>query len=295
MKLINDNYKNDIEAFHRSIANLAQRALHYEVLLTPKPGLVDRNNNGSHEDMDIFTFVNSNLALGEYFYKCTKVGYEYEGTNYREILSVIRPLGVLAEFDMFFATKGVNTHKGAIFIFGILCAAVGSVYRENNSLEYNKICDRGGDISAGITGDFNVDLRKKDKLTYGESQYLEHGYLGIRGEAEAGFPSLRGVALDSYKIAIKEGFSKEIAMGEALLNLMSFVFDSNIVGRGGIAGLGFVQEKAKTAISLGGYKTEIGLDFIYEMDVEFIKNNLSPGGCADLCAAISFLLFVCSL
>ena len=35
-------------------ARLAVRALLYEVTTTPKPGLVDRRNSGSHKDMDVF-------------------------------------------------------------------------------------------------------------------------------------------------------------------------------------------------------------------------------------------------
>lgn len=295
MKITNIDYKHDLEGFYRNISILAQRALFYEFLLTPKPGLVDLNNRGSHKDMDVFTFTDSTLVLGDYFYKCTKTGYEYRGDNYSEILSVIRPMGVMAEFDMYFATKGINTHKGAIFIFGILCAAVGSVLHDKNELKYTDICMRGGEISAGITGDFNSSLSSKEKLTYGELQYLNYGYLGIRGEAEAGFPSLQGSALYAYDNALNDGYTKDIAMGEALLHLMSFVCDSNIVGRGGLAGLQLVQDMAKEAISLGGYKTEEGKNYLLEMDRIFIERNLSPGGCADLCAAISFLKFVCSL
>lgn len=295
MKITNVDYRNDLDSFYKSIANLVQRALLYEVVLTPKPGLVDRNNTGSHKDMSVFTFIDSTLVLHDYFYNCVKTGYEYDGEDYREILSVIRPMGVMAEFDMYFATKGTNTHKGAIFIFGILSAAVGSVLKETGGFNYDAICLRGGDIASGITGDLSPDLANKNELTYGERQFLTYGYLGIRGEAEAGFPSLRGSALEVYNKTLEEGYSKEIAMGDSLLELMSFVFDSNIVGRGGIAALTMVQELAKKAISLGGYKTEEGLKFLEEMNEELVKNNLSPGGCADLCAAISFLKFVCSL
>ena len=125
MKITNVDYRNDLDSFYKSIANLVQRALLYEVVLTPKPGLVDRNNTGSHKDMSVFTFIDSTLVLHDYFYNCVKTGYEYDGEDYREILSVIRPMGVMAEFDMYFATKGTNTHKGAIFIFVFISAAVG--------------------------------------------------------------------------------------------------------------------------------------------------------------------------
>jgi hypothetical protein len=44
------------------IAACAQQALMYEALVTPKPGLVDRSNSGSHTDMDVFTFAASASA-----------------------------------------------------------------------------------------------------------------------------------------------------------------------------------------------------------------------------------------
>ena len=40
-------------------ASCACRALLYEVSVTPKPGLVDRHNAGSHTDMDFFSFLDS--------------------------------------------------------------------------------------------------------------------------------------------------------------------------------------------------------------------------------------------
>ncbi len=42
-----------------NVAALAEEALWQELELTPKPGLVDKNNNGSHRDMDHALFVRS--------------------------------------------------------------------------------------------------------------------------------------------------------------------------------------------------------------------------------------------
>ena len=44
-------------------AFLTCRALLYEVSVTPKPGLVDRQNSGSHQDMDFYTFLDSAAAF----------------------------------------------------------------------------------------------------------------------------------------------------------------------------------------------------------------------------------------
>ena len=54
----------------RKLSSLSMQALLYEVSVTPKPGLVDRNNTGAHQDMDIFTFEGSAdlLALTFFLY-----------------------------------------------------------------------------------------------------------------------------------------------------------------------------------------------------------------------------------
>ena len=49
------------------IAALAVQSLIDEVNTTPKPGLVDRRNNGSHTDMTLSTFLISAKALEPYF------------------------------------------------------------------------------------------------------------------------------------------------------------------------------------------------------------------------------------
>ena len=41
------------------IISLMQKAILYEVSVTPKPGLVDRWDNGSHKDMDFFLYMSS--------------------------------------------------------------------------------------------------------------------------------------------------------------------------------------------------------------------------------------------
>ena len=56
-----------------TIARIACQALMYEVLTTPKPGLVDRLNNGSHKDMDVFTFAASTTSLYPYFEECAAI------------------------------------------------------------------------------------------------------------------------------------------------------------------------------------------------------------------------------
>ena len=101
-------------------ARLAVRALLYEVTTTPKPGLVDRRNSGSHKDMDVFTFMDSAAALYPYFEACAQTGRETAEQPAPETFAALRPLGCEAEGEMLDATGGVNTHKGAVFSVGIV-------------------------------------------------------------------------------------------------------------------------------------------------------------------------------
>jgi triphosphoribosyl-dephospho-CoA synthase len=106
-------------AFTREVARLAVRSLHAELCLYPKPGLVSPVDNGSHDDMDAGTFMRSMFALRHYFRKICLAGW-----NDAPFVQ-LKQLGIAAEAAMLKATRGVNTHRGAIFSLGMLCATAG--------------------------------------------------------------------------------------------------------------------------------------------------------------------------
>ncbi|TFW16924.1 triphosphoribosyl-dephospho-CoA synthase, partial [Duganella callida] len=106
-------------AFAREVARLAVRSLHAELCLYPKPGLVSPVDSGSHDDMDAVTFMRSMFALRHYFWKICLAGLDDAP------FARLRQLGIAAETAMLKATGGVNTHRGAIFSLGLLCATAG--------------------------------------------------------------------------------------------------------------------------------------------------------------------------
>ena len=130
------------------IGAAAQRALLYEVSVTPKPGLVDRNNSGAHRDMDFFTFLDSICALGGYFRACARWGLTHPETPARQVLAELQTLGMCAEGEMYRATGGVNTHKGAIFSLGILCAAAGMLAAAGQAPSDDALGALAGEIAA---------------------------------------------------------------------------------------------------------------------------------------------------
>lgn len=282
----------EINQFCKYISKLAVKSLIYEVSATPKPGLVDRNNPGAHRDMDFFTFIDSSLELTDYFYECTYIGSNFYNEDKTMLLKEIRPRGIKAENDMFLATKGVNTHKGLIFSVGIICAAVGHIFREKPSIYISSqdICSLVKMISQGITSELE-NLDGKEELTYGERLFIKYGSKGIRGEAETGFKTVTDHSLPIMKTLMKEELHINDVLVQVLLNLMATTEDSNILGRHNMETLSFVRDKAKTVLKHGGYLTLAGKLLVEDMDKSFIKKNISPGGSADL-MAITIMLYM---
>ena len=87
-------------------------ALEQEARTTPKPGLVDARNCGSHPDMSLPLLLRSAHALAGYFAQCAALGFDCAE---EELFPALQAAGVHAEADMLAATSGVNTHKGAVF------------------------------------------------------------------------------------------------------------------------------------------------------------------------------------
>ena len=112
------------------IASLAVQSLLDEVCVTPKPGLVDCHDCGSHRDMNLFSFNASAAALYPYFQSCYRAGIQERQATAERAFGRLQVLGVEAEGAMRRATGGVNTHKGAIYTLGVLCGAAGSGIRE---------------------------------------------------------------------------------------------------------------------------------------------------------------------
>src|SRR5450830_1224233 len=133
--------------FCRTLARQAVRSLYQELVLYPKPGLVSLIDNGSHEDMDAAPFLRSLFALRHYFFRIADAARSGASFN------VLRDLGIDAERRMLRATGGVNTHRGAIFCLGMLCAAMASCHAQGIALSppairANLLIQWGDDLTA---------------------------------------------------------------------------------------------------------------------------------------------------
>lgn len=273
----------------QALGALAAKALLYEVCTTPKPGLVDRKNNGSHRDMDVFTFLDSTAALLPYFEEAVRLGMETRDLPPQETFRRLRQAGAAGERAMFRATGGVNTHKGAVFTLGTVCAAAGRLWTvEGFSKDLDAALALCGEMSAqAVQKDFEA-IRREGAHTTGQRLYLEHGLEGIRGELSRGLPAVAQIGLPTLRRRLEAGDSLEQAGVQVLLALMAQVVDTNLIARGGLEGQQWAMEQTKN-LPQGRAATRQETE---ELDRALIERNLSPGGCADLLAITYCLEFL---
>lgn len=292
-----------------AVGKTAVRAAIHEATATPKPGLVCPDSAGAHRDMDITTMVASALSLEPYFRGAAALGMDDAEAPPQDVFRRLRGLGRAAEETMLASTCGVNTHKGLIFSLGILAAATGRNEALDRGLDCASVCATAATLVRGLTeNDFGPfrSLRRSGlaesgllrrgrliagrSLTAGEKFFLLYGIKGIRGEAEQGFPHVLAAKAEFDRWI--GGHSLNIASINALLLLMRDMADTNVLHRGGLAGLELVRDEARRALDAGGAATPEGMRLLRAMQRRFIVGNLSPGGCADLLAIVLFFHFL---
>ena len=271
---------------NKNIATLATKALLYEVSISPKAGLVSRLSNGSHKDMNFYTFIDSSLALHNYFLNCFDYGQEklFSCPNFFKNL---REFGKVAEKDMYEATKGINTHKGTIFSMGILLAVLGVHLKENKEIDLKILSEKIKEMCKPLLN----ELEDADSIsTYGEKAYKEYHLTGARG-----------LAISGYEIVLLDGINKlknfcktldfETACILLLFYYMSVLDDTNIVNRASITTLKEVQilskelfEENKKTLEKENIKNSM-----LKLNDIFIEKNISAGGSADLLILTIFI------
>lgn len=258
------------------IGRLAIRSLYREVALAPKPGLVTPLSNGSHRDMNFATFLRSLVALRDYFPAISACGRQ------QPAFAALQQLGIDAEIAMLAATGGINTHRGAIFNLGLLCAALGSLLREGRTITAEAICRRvetqwGAEILAS-----SVNLPVELPPSHGQVVARRYGSGGARAEAAAGFPAAREVGLPAYRAVLAVTGDEKRAEVQALFALLAALDDTNMLWRGGPAGLAHGRRAAAEFLAAGGVFASDWRDHAEAIDQDFIARRLSPGGSADL-------------
>lgn len=282
----------------KQLTQYAHKAILYEVVLSPKPGLVDRLNTGSHHDMDIFTFMDAINALMPYFYQYLMLGAEHPSkAEPKELFMKTRDAGIDAEHAMMEATNKINTHKGANFSFAVILAATAYGIKEKKlklpftKEETEELFNYVSLMCAGlVTEDFS-NLDQKKTLSYGERLFQKYGISGIRGVAENGYPILTNVMLPYLRGNLKKYPNyREGVLLHCLVLTMSQAEDTNLIHRGGIAAFYQVREEAQVIYETNTPKTIHKA--LKKYDEILIERHLSPGGAADL---LSLAIYVAQL
>ncbi len=265
-----------------------RNALLEEVYTTPKPGLVDQYDTGSHKDMDCRLFEKSAAAIAPYLKQMFYTGLEWRQSP-SDLFRAIRKTGIYAEKAMFRATDGVNTHKGAIFTMGLLCAGAGKMYAEYGYFPVAAILRYTGEMTNEVLEKEFLRMEKREPSTYGERLYREYGERGIRGQAQLGFPVLALTAYPNLRYSRRHGYDLNKSNINTLLCTIAELNDTNVLARGSHNDLDWLKSKAVMSLKRGGAFTVSGMKQLVQMNRECIRRNISPGGSADILAAAIFL------
>lgn len=263
-------------------AYLARRAvasLHDELVLHPKPGLVSGRDNGAHRDMNAALFMRSLFALRVYFRAIADAGMRT--ADFGEL----KALGVAAEARMLAATGGINTHRGAIFSLGLMCAAAGSVLARGEPPSDAALRAALRPWRAFLL----VVLASTSPASHGRVVAARYGLPGARGEAAQAFPSVFEGALPALRDALARGADREQAQLHAFFTLLARVADTNVLYRGGRAGLAVVRDGAADFLAEGSVFDRQWRTRATALHRRCCRLGLSPGGCADLLSVACFV------
>ena len=246
------------------VADLAERALRMELDTTPKPGLVDRRDNGAHKDMDYALMSKSISALRPYL---TRLAVE----SAKDIDPVkIKEIGIEAEKAMLKATSGVNTHKGALFCIGLSVAAASCLACSTGAVEaysFKELVSRAASEIPSARGTHGAEAKRSFKA------------VGALENARAAYPELFTDWLPYYRSLDGDPFRCH----KTLLHIMTTLDDTNILHRRGAEGLAHAE--AEAARLLEDF-SESGLS---SLNKDFIRENISPGGSADMLSLTIFI------
>jgi triphosphoribosyl-dephospho-CoA synthase len=259
------------------LAELARQALVAEAELTPKPGLVDRRGAGAHSDLSLDLMRRSASAIAPYFAAMSAAAQSMPFGH--ALRTEVAAIGRAAESAMLQATGGSNSHKGAIWILGLLVTAKSQCIDSNP-----ETIAQSAAVLARLP-----DRAQPQLVSHGDMVRARYGTTGARGEAFAGFPHVIQVGLPALREARNSGRTETNSRVSAFLNIMGRLEDTCVLYRGGTEGLAVVQKGASDVLLAGGPGSVAGDQAMLRLDHELFIRKISPGGSADLLAATLFL------
>jgi triphosphoribosyl-dephospho-CoA synthase len=259
----------------------AIRSLHAELVLYPKPGLVSPVDNGSHADMDAAMFMRSLFSLRHYFIQMAQAGAQAAS------FEALKEYGMQAERCMLIATNGINTHRGAIFSLGMLCAVAGYCHARSLPLSANNLrrvlMAQWGAALQAHANPAVVKLSNGLRITH------LYAVNGARAEGAQGFPAVFEIGVPQLLLSFARDAQASEAQVDTLFSLMAQMSDTNIYHRGGADGAALVRQAARQFMQSGGTAQKDWQSRALECHHLFVSNNLSPGGAADMLSASWFV------
>lgn len=252
------------------ISHAATTALRTELALTPKPGLVDRHDNGAHRDMDFALMERSIQALQPFFTELALLGRSAAFPSAKDV----RAIGLRAEKAMLQATGGVNTHRGALFSMGLAVVAASACLHHSGTLGPEELRTAIARLAAGFApaqGTHGSEVRERYKIS------------GAVETAQGGYAQLFSSWLPSYQSGKRDDEGKM----KLLLLIMSQIDDTNIYFRGGKEAAIEVKHLSLQMLSRFSPKE------MESMNERLVSKNISPGGAADMLALTFFVDSIC--
>lgn len=285
------------------IAHLATQALQAELDTTPKPGLVDKDNNGAHRDMDYALMQRSIDTLHPYFVKLALLG----STDALPTHTSIRDIGIEAERAMLSATNGVNTHKGALFSMGLAVVAAAHEERKIAANEEQILKERNGGEDVLVSLQTTIKALAASfpdtNGTHGsKAKLLSKGTTAIKGaldNAREGYEMLFAEWLPFYIERRKERDAH--TLHKTLLRIMCDLDDTNVIYRTDLATAEEVKQEARALLdsfskahTAEDKEKRIATELLAlkDMDKRYTARNISPGGAADM---LSLTIFIGSI
>lgn len=285
------------------IAHLATQALQAELDTTPKPGLVDKDNNGAHRDMDYALMQRSIHTLHPYFVKLALLGCADALPTHTSI----RDIGIEAEKAMLSATNGVNTHKGALFSMGLAVVAAAHEERKIAANEEQILKERNGGEDVLVSLQTTIKALAASfpdtNGTHGsKAKLLSKGTTAIKGaldNAREGYEMLFAEWLPFYIERRKE--HDAYTLHKTLLRIMCDLDDTNVIYRTDLAIAEEVKQEAQALLdsfseahTAEDKEKRIAAELLAlkDMDKRYTARNISPGGAADM---LSLTIFIGSI
>ena len=270
------------------IAHLATQALQAELDTTPKPGLVDKDNNGAHHDMNYALMQRSIDTLHPYFVKLALLGCADALPTHTSI----RDIGIEAEKAMLSATNGVNTHKGALFSMGLAVVAAAHEERKIAANEEQILKERNGGEDVLVSLQTTIKALAASfpdtNGTHGsKAKLLSKGTTAIKGaldNAREGYEMLFAEWLPFYIERRKERDAH--TLHKTLLRIMCDLDDTNVIYRTDLATAEEVKQEARALLD------NFSKAALKDMDRHYTTRNISPGGAADM---LSLTIFIGSI